>query len=94
MSLRVYIGKVGTSVLYRGVGPTLVGIHPYAVLKFYIDEEPNRWVLEEHQNSVMLCLSFGDLTGLFGQISTYPLNVDRRRCRFRVYNKMVLDTGS
>ncbi|KAI3836432.1 hypothetical protein MKW98_008193 [Papaver atlanticum] len=87
MSLRVYTWKVGMSVLYRGVGPTLVGIHPYAVLKFYIYEELNRRVLEEHQNSVMLCLSCGDLTGLFGQTFTYPLNVVRRRCGFRVCNK-------
>ncbi|KAI3911989.1 hypothetical protein MKW98_010933 [Papaver atlanticum] len=41
MSLRVYTWKVGMSVLYRGVGPTLVGIHPYAGLKCYIYEELN-----------------------------------------------------
>ncbi|RZC68403.1 hypothetical protein C5167_031650 [Papaver somniferum] len=69
----------GIRALYRGVGPTLVGILPYAGLKFYIYEELKRRVPEEHQNSVMLRLSCGALAGLFGQTFTYPLDVVRRQ---------------
>ncbi|RZC81900.1 hypothetical protein C5167_044464 [Papaver somniferum] len=73
----------GMRALYRGVGPTLVGILPYAGLKFYIYEELKRRVPEEHQNSVMLRLSCGALAGLFGQTFTYPLDVVRRQMQVR-----------
>ncbi|PIA64289.1 hypothetical protein AQUCO_00100043v1 [Aquilegia coerulea] len=69
----------GVRALYRGVGPTLIGILPYAGLKFYIYEELKRRVPEEHQKSVMLRLSCGALAGLFGQTFTYPLDVVRRQ---------------
>ncbi|OVA08418.1 Mitochondrial carrier protein [Macleaya cordata] len=70
----------GVRALYRGIaGPTLVGILPYAGLKFYIYEELKRRVPEEHQKSVMLRLSCGALAGLFGQTFTYPLDVVRRQ---------------
>lgn len=69
----------GVRGLYRGVGPTLVGILPYAGLKFYIYEELKRQVPEEHQKSIVLRLSCGALAGLFGQSFTYPLDVVRRQ---------------
>ncbi|XP_019196880.1 PREDICTED: graves disease carrier protein [Ipomoea nil] len=69
----------GVRALYRGVGPTLVGILPYAGLKFYIYEELKTHVPEEHQKSIMMRLSCGALAGLFGQTFTYPLDVVRRQ---------------
>ncbi|KAK9131232.1 hypothetical protein Sjap_011719 [Stephania japonica] len=69
----------GVRGLYRGVGPTLVGILPYAGLKFYVYEELKRRVPEEHQKSVILRLSCGAVAGLFGQTFTYPLDVVRRQ---------------
>ncbi|GAB2293365.1 Mitochondrial carrier protein CoAc1 [Dionaea muscipula] len=69
----------GVRALYRGVGPTLAGILPYAGLKFYIYEELKRQVPEEHQKSITLRLSCGALAGLFGQTLTYPLDVVRRQ---------------
>ncbi|KAH7686470.1 Mitochondrial carrier protein [Dioscorea alata] len=69
----------GLRSLYRGVGPTLIGILPYAGLKFYIYEELKTRVPEEHQKSVVLRLSCGALAGLFGQTLTYPLDVVRRQ---------------
>ncbi|GAB4842564.1 Mitochondrial carrier protein CoAc1 [Ancistrocladus abbreviatus] len=69
----------GVRGLYRGVGPTVVGILPYAGLKFYIYEELKRQVPEEHQKSIILHLSCGALAGLFGQTFTYPLDVVRRQ---------------
>lgn len=69
----------GVRALYRGVGPTLVGILPYAGLKFYIYEELKSRVPEEHQKSCTLHFSCGALAGLFGQTLTYPLDVVRRQ---------------
>lgn len=69
----------GARALYRGIGPTLTGILPYAGLKFYIYEELKRHVPEEHQKSILMRLSCGGLAGLFGQTFTYPLDVVRRQ---------------
>ncbi|XP_031284454.1 mitochondrial carrier protein CoAc1 [Pistacia vera] len=69
----------GMRSLYRGIGPTLTGILPYAGLKFYVYEELKRHVPEEHQKSIMMRLSCGALAGLFGQTLTYPLDVVRRQ---------------
>jgi len=69
----------GARSLYRGVGPTLIGILPYAGLKFYIYEDLKSQVPEDYKNSVILKLSCGALAGLFGQTLTYPLDVVRRQ---------------
>ncbi|KDP34080.1 hypothetical protein JCGZ_07651 [Jatropha curcas] len=69
----------GMRGLYRGVGPTLIGILPYAGLKFYVYEELKRHVPEEHQKSIVMRLSCGALAGLLGQTFTYPLDVVRRQ---------------
>ncbi|XP_068342828.1 mitochondrial carrier protein CoAc1-like [Pyrus communis] len=69
----------GLRGLYRGVGPTLTGILPYAGLKFYIYEELKLHVPEEYERSIVMRLSCGALAGLFGQTLTYPLDVVRRQ---------------
>ncbi|KAI4380279.1 hypothetical protein MLD38_006488 [Melastoma candidum] len=69
----------GIRGLYRGVGPTLTGILPYAGLKFYVYEELKSHVPEEHQKSIVMRLSCGAMAGLFGQTFTYPLDVVRRQ---------------
>ncbi|KAK4366252.1 hypothetical protein RND71_014132 [Anisodus tanguticus] len=69
----------GLRALYRGVGPTLIGILPYAGLKFYVYEELKRHVPEEHQSSILMRLSCGAIAGLLGQTFTYPLDVVRRQ---------------
>ncbi|XP_031477208.1 mitochondrial carrier protein CoAc1 [Nymphaea colorata] len=69
----------GVRSLYRGVGPTLIGILPYAGLKFYVYEELKRHVPDEYQKSVIMRLSCGALAGLLGQTFTYPLDVVRRQ---------------
>ncbi|XP_022865351.1 mitochondrial carrier protein CoAc1-like [Olea europaea var. sylvestris] len=55
--------------------PTLVGILPYARLRFYIGKEPKRHVPEEHQQSILMHLSGGAL----GLTFTYPADVVRRQ---------------
>ncbi|KAL5221400.1 hypothetical protein ABZP36_026113 [Zizania latifolia] len=69
----------GVRALYRGVGPTLMGILPYAGLKFYIYEGLKARVPDDYKNSVTLKLSCGAAAGLFGQTLTYPLDVVRRQ---------------
>ncbi|XP_027355553.1 mitochondrial carrier protein CoAc1 [Abrus precatorius] len=69
----------GVRGLYRGAGPTLTGILPYAGLKFYMYEELKTRVPEEHQKSILMRLSCGALAGLFGQTLTYPLDVVKRQ---------------
>nr|XP_043630683.1 mitochondrial carrier protein CoAc1 [Erigeron canadensis] len=81
----------GMRGLYRGVGPTLIGILPYAGLKFYIYEELKRHVPEEQQRSIMMRLSCGALAGLLGQTVTYPLDVVRRQ--MQVENMQVSGVG-
>ncbi|XVE53883.1 hypothetical protein DITRI_Ditri03aG0037400 [Diplodiscus trichospermus] len=69
----------GMRALYRGVGPTLAGILPYAGLKFYIYETLKTHVPKEHRKSIVMHLSCGALAGLLGQTVTYPLDVVRRQ---------------
>ncbi|OAY26875.1 mitochondrial carrier protein CoAc1 [Manihot esculenta] len=77
--LRGVYKEGGIRALYRGIGPTLLGILPYAGLKFYVYEELKRHVPEEHQKSIMMRLACGAFAGLFGQTFTYPLDVVRRQ---------------
>ncbi|KAJ4833802.1 Mitochondrial carrier protein CoAc1 [Turnera subulata] len=81
----------GMRGLYRGVGPTLTGILPYAGLKFYIYEELKSRVPEEHQKSIAMRLSCGALAGLFGQTLTYPLDVVRRQMQVENLQPSVQD---
>ncbi|KAF6157216.1 hypothetical protein GIB67_041677 [Kingdonia uniflora] len=85
----------GVRSLYRGVCPTLVGILPYAGLKFYVYEELKRRVPEEHQGSIIMRLSCGALAGLFGQTFTYPLDVVRRQMQVQglQLSTQIGDTG-
>lgn len=69
----------GLRGLYRGVGPSLYGIFPYAGLKFYFYEEMKRHVPEKHKNHIMVKLVCGSVAGLLGQTFTYPLDVVRRQ---------------
>ncbi|XVE88690.1 hypothetical protein DITRI_Ditri19aG0089200 [Diplodiscus trichospermus] len=82
----VYKGG-GMRGFYRGVGPTLGGILPYNVLKFYAYEELKRRVPEEHQSSIALNLSCGALAALFGQTVMYPLDVVRRHMQVDILHQ-------
>ncbi|KAK8965521.1 Mitochondrial adenine nucleotide transporter ADNT1 [Platanthera guangdongensis] len=62
-------------------GPTLIGILPYAGLKFNIYEKLKSLVPEDYKKLVVLHLCYGALAGLFGQTLTYPLDVVRRQMR-------------
>lgn len=75
----------GLSALYRGMGPTLTGIVPYAGINFFVFDtlkyayrknvapDPNEPI------PTYVRLVCGAIAGLSGQTATYPLDVVRRR---------------
>lgn len=76
--------------LYRGIGPTLAGILPYAGLKFYVYQSLKQHYWRQQQEGavgptthqklpVAVMLTFGACSGLVAQTLTYPLDVVRRR---------------
>ncbi len=77
--------------LYRGIGPTLAGILPYAGLKFYVYQslKQHYWRQKQADDAlqpsspqklpVPVMLTFGAGAGLVAQTLTYPLDVVRRR---------------
>ncbi|KAI7748688.1 hypothetical protein M8C21_000337 [Ambrosia artemisiifolia] len=82
-SIKSMLGSVykeaGVRGLYRGIGPTLMSVVPYAGMRFCVYEELKRHVSEEHQRSIVMSLSCGALSGLLGQTVTYPLDVVKRQ---------------
>ncbi|KAK8630025.1 hypothetical protein V6N13_078836 [Hibiscus sabdariffa] len=77
----------GMSGLYRGVDPTLGGILPYNVLKFYSNEELKRRAPQEDQSSIALNISSGASAALFGQTVMYPLDIVRRQMQVDILNQ-------
>lgn len=75
----------GAGGLYRGLGPTIVGVLPYAGLKFYVYQCcKQHWRATAGRGPservpVVCMLMFGALAGLIAQTATYPLDVVRRR---------------
>ncbi|KAI6690166.1 hypothetical protein NL676_026994 [Syzygium grande] len=54
----------GVRAFYRGIGPTLVGILPYAGLKYYIYEELKLKIPEDHHDSIAMRLSLWRFGGV------------------------------
>ena len=88
----------------RGINPTLLGILPYAGLKFYIYQSMKQyyWQLKGHpraagqhqkQNQrlpIWLMLSFGGVSGVVAQTITYPLDVVRRHMQVVTWSILYL----
>ena len=90
----------------RGINPTLLGILPYAGLKFYIYQSMKQyyWQLKGHtraagqhqkqnQNQrlpIWLMLSFGGVSGVVAQTITYPLDVVRRHMQVVTWSVLYL----
>lgn len=73
----------GIKALYRGAGPTMLGILPYAGINFYTYHTlkwhyANTWT-DHAEISTPLRLLFGSCAGMIGQTTVYPLDVIRRR---------------
>jgi hypothetical protein len=65
----------GVSRLYRGLGPTLVGVGPYAGIKFFMYDMLKPII----PNFLGGSISAGAIAGLFAQTFVYPMDVIRRR---------------
>jgi hypothetical protein len=92
--LRKTLQGEGLLGLYRGIGPSLYGILPYAGLKFYVyqrlkqlyfaERGLDQWAGQDHDVDctrlpVPYMLAFGGVAGLVAQTVTYPVDVVRRR---------------
>lgn len=80
----IILHEGGVRTLYSGLGPTLVGIVPYAGINFYTYEtQKAAWVKwkgkGENEMPTPVRLMFGALAGATGQTLTYPIDVVRRR---------------
>ena len=78
------IRQEGLRGIYRGIGPTLAGILPYAGLKFYVYQSLKQYYRSTDGHSaqrlpIAVMLSFGAGAGLVAQTVTYPLDVVRRQ---------------
>lgn len=71
----------GLANFYRGIAPTLLGILPYAAISFTTFETTKAMVEDRTGQAPTTAarLACGGLAGLAGQVSTYPLDIVRRR---------------
>lgn len=86
--------REGVRGLYRGIGPSIYGILPYAGLKFFVYQDLKQMYHNETRKNidtrgiytgnelrlpVLVMLCFGGIAGLIAQTATYPIDVVRRR---------------
>lgn len=73
--LRDTLRSEGVTGLYRGIGPTVIGILPYAGLKFYVYQSAKQQYrtatgqADDQRLPVPLMLTFGATSGLIAQAS-------------------------
>lgn len=74
----------GVAALYKGLGPTLVGIAPYAALNFATYDLVKRYVYHgDKPQSPAANLLLGAGTGAFASSVCYPLDTIRRRMQMK-----------
>ena len=82
----------GPLALYKGLGPTLVGIAPYAALNFASYDLAKKWFYHggKPQGTVQNLL-LGAATGTFAATVCYPLDTVRRRMQMKgkTYNGQI-----
>jgi len=79
---KTYVKEGGLSGLYRGFGPTVLGIIPYAGVSFFCYDTMKASYKSATGEDVMpgyLRLLAGGLAGAIAQTVSYPLDVVRRR---------------
>uniref|UniRef100_A0A1I8I8U5 Mitochondrial coenzyme A transporter SLC25A42 n=2 Tax=Macrostomum lignano TaxID=282301 RepID=A0A1I8I8U5_9PLAT len=80
-ALRCIWRQEGALALYRGFSPALAGSLPYAGTSFYTYETLKRRYRRQtgQDPGTLPRFVFGGVAGLFGQTSSYPLDIVRRR---------------
>ncbi|CAD5207370.1 unnamed protein product [Bursaphelenchus okinawaensis] len=78
---RIEYKKQGFWVFYRGIGPTLLGVIPYAGSSFFTYETLKLFYKEKLNSKPgpIVSMLMGSFAGLVGQSSSYPLDIVRRR---------------
>eukprot|EP01112_Ceratiomyxa_fruticulosa_P023826 TRINITY_DN92_c0_g5_i1.p1 TRINITY_DN92_c0_g5~~TRINITY_DN92_c0_g5_i1.p1 ORF type:complete len:351 (-),score=59.58 TRINITY_DN92_c0_g5_i1:1038-2090(-) len=89
-AIRRYSKKDGWRGYYRGMGPTILGILPYAGINYSAFETLKSLIPASHMNEkgelpVHIKLVCGGLAGAIGQTVAYPLDVVRRRMQTAGY---------
>ncbi|KAM0072686.1 putative mitochondrial carrier protein [Helianthus debilis subsp. tardiflorus] len=91
----------GVLGLYKGLGPTLLGVGPSIAISFSVYETLRTYWKSHRPNdsTVMVSLACGSLSGIASSTATFPLDLVRRRKqlegvggRARVYNSGLLGT--
>jgi solute carrier family 25 protein 42 len=81
-AVRVIYKEEGFAALFAGMGPTILGIIPYAGISFYTYETLKE-VVRDHfdvkTTPPIFRIASGAVAGLVGQTLTYPLDITRRR---------------
>ena len=84
-AMRTILKEGGIRSLYAGLGPTLVGIVPYAGINFFAYERQKGYWVNVHPGKsdadipTPLRLIMGAAAGATGQTATYPIDLVRRR---------------
>jgi solute carrier family 25 phosphate transporter 23/24/25/41 len=81
----------GVASLFKGLGPTLIGIAPYAALNFATyDMVKKQYYGSGAKQSTVSNLVLGGLAGTFAASACYPLDTVRRRMQMKgkVYDSM------
>ncbi|KAH6762716.1 Mitochondrial substrate carrier family protein [Perilla frutescens var. hirtella] len=100
-ALRTICKEEGFLGLYKGLGPTLLGVGPNLAISFSIyDTARSYWQLHRPEDSIVLAsLACGSLSGVASSTVAYPLDLVRRRMqlegaggRARVYRTGLLGT--
>jgi solute carrier family 25 phosphate transporter 23/24/25/41 len=84
-ALATVTAQEGVKALYKGLGPTLIGIAPYAALNFATYDLAKLYVYGgpgDAQNPVVNLL-LGAATGSFAASCCYPLDTVRRRMQMK-----------
>lgn len=71
-------------IFWKVSGPTLLGILPYAGLKFYVYERLKGGLSTDEAPTITMKLTCGAIAGLIGQTLTYPLDVVRRQMQVQI----------
>ena len=82
----------GVASLFKGLGPTLIGIAPYAALNFATyDLFKKQYYSAGGKQSAVSNLVLGGLAGTFAASACYPLDTVRRRMQMKgkVYDGML-----
>ena len=79
--LKIKRTEGGFRALYRGLGPTLLGVAPYVGLNFAVYEHLRKLITPEGQKNPTHAgkLIVGGISGAIAQACTYPADVLRRR---------------